>query len=210
MDVSINYRDIFSVASVFVAMNTFYSENFSCSISRVIKIADLGILLGSDATSISALQSIIRELTSVAAKSQSVLASPPITSSRKRSRYEYNNSYQCSGSILDPIIDLDDPIAAFLVETVSNPSVLKFYESNFLKTKPVVLKESIADWPAMQAGRRAWSNLQNIIVGKQLSPPLFQSFSYILYIHRIYSNTHTLYIQWQETARYPLKQEKLI
>lgn len=163
------HRDIFSVASVFVAVITLYSENGSCAISSVIKIADLGILLGSDATSISILQSIIGELT-FAAKSPSVIASLP---SRKRNRHEYSRSNPCSDSILDPFIVLDDPSVSLLVKVANNPSVLMFYESIFLKAKPVVLTESITDWPALQTGSRAWSHLQNIIVGKQPTYHLF-------------------------------------
>lgn len=165
VDVSVVHRDIFSISSVFVSIITFHSENRSSSIPGIIKTADLGILLGGDTVSISTLQSIITKLGTMLVAPSLLTISPSSNASRKRSRIEVNKFDEHSDSIVDPVLNIDNSEISSLIEISNNPSVFQFYESFFLKDKPVVLTESIMDWPALQSPTRAWANLHNIING---------------------------------------------
>jgi len=151
-DVSSHLRDLFSIAALIVII--LHLQDSSSNITDLMRIADTGILLGTDIFILQKLQDILKDLSSIQCN--------PIYSQSSNIKKRKRQETRCDSNIIraSPPMNRSQTI----ITQIHRPSVYLFFDGFLLKSVPCVLSGCIDDWPALEkGGERAWSNLEYIL-----------------------------------------------
>jgi len=138
-----------------MVITSIYLQDFNSNMTDLMRIADIGILLGSDVFSIQKLQDILAQLPSMQKNS---LCNDSLNIKKRKRRIRRDSITNIALSQLDRTYTT--------IPYNRRLSVYLFFEGYLLNSIPCVLSGCIDDWPALKnGGERAWSNLSYIIQG---------------------------------------------
>ncbi len=169
-DVDDVYRDLygcFSALLVITQMGTVIATTINIKwYTGLVKICDLGILLGSNNFN-PILQKIITSIHSTISQISS-LNPHTIDQVHKRRKIvptEHPTPNQHRIALPPPLFHSTTHLSlAHSVERVTTPDMLTFHDAYFTRETPVLLTECMEDWPAVSR----WNNLEYILSGTPL------------------------------------------
>lgn len=142
-DISYHNLSLFSIVCLLLALARLHIlDSSTTSLSPVIKVLDLGILMGSNSLSFE-INAVIDEICSKSLGYQAL-------------KYPNNQQYT---HLLPDILERSNPIISESYGLTLN----EFYSRYLEPSIPIVIKDEMKDWPALSSSTRNWNDLSYIV-----------------------------------------------